>query len=150
MNKDWHAIVFGICATLIILTILSVAIVQGQGINMEIIKKIESNGNSQAISSAGAIGLYQITPICLEDYNIYHEKEYYKSDLLSPGVNRKIAEWYIKERVPQMLRHYDIKVSVRNILWSYNAGISKVRKNILPQETSNYIQRYFTLQRKSK
>ena len=60
-------------------------------IDIEIIKEIESNGNPLAYNfKSQARGVYQITPICLEDYNIYHDKKYIESELFNPIINKKI------------------------------------------------------------
>jgi len=123
-------------------------------IDMQIIKKIESSGNPKAFNKiTQARGLYQITPIVVEDYMIYgYAKNAYcldyqikiknLDDLFNPIINYQIAYWYLNKRIPQMLKSYGLPVTLENILWSYNAGISNVRKNILPKETKDFITRY--------
>ena len=44
-----------------------------------------------------------------------------------------------------MLKHYKKEVNIDNILWAYNAGIGKVIKEIKPEETKNYIIKYYNL-----
>jgi soluble lytic murein transglycosylase-like protein len=111
---------------------------------MAAIKQIESSGNPLAFNKgSGARGLYQITPICLKEWNNFHKDDRHSlEDLFIPAVNRKIAVWYLAVRLPQMLRHYGKEVIIDNILWGYNAGIGYVVKNIKPTETRDYIKKY--------
>lgn len=112
-------------------------------INIDKIISIESAGNAKAFNRhSQARGLCQITPICLKDYNQFHKVKYSTSDLFTPQINIQIAQWYLNVRIPQMLRHYNRTVSVRNILICYNAGIQKVISGKLPDETRKYISRY--------
>ncbi len=118
-------------------------------VNMKYIEKIESQGNAKAYNkSSKAIGLYQITPICLKEYNNFHPKRKYSSkDLYNPCINYIVAEWYIRERIPQLLKYYKKPVTIENILISYNAGIGYVVKGkSLPKETIDYIKKYKKLQ----
>lgn len=119
-------------------------------INMKIIAKIESNNNPFAYNhKSKAIGIYQITSICLEDYNNYHNKKYKIIDLFNPKINYEVAYWYLNIRIPQMLKYFKIKDTIKNRLICYNAGINYLMKNkFLPKETINYIEKYFKLQRK--
>ena len=107
------------------------------------ISSIESSNNSKAYNrKSGARGLYQITEICLKDYNQFHKVKYTSQDLFIPEINEKIARWYLEKRIPQMLRYYNIPVTTDNILWAYNAGIGKVVKGVMPDETKDYIKKY--------
>lgn len=116
----------------------------GMSIRMDAIKSIESSGNTLAYNKgSGARGLYQITPICLKEWNNLHKSERYNLNQLFDGnINTKIAKWYIEVRIPQMLKHYKKEVSIENIIWAYNAGIGYVVKNIKPLETIDYIVKY--------
>lgn len=116
----------------------------GISIRMDAIKSIESSDNPSAYNkSSGARGLYQITPICLKEWNNFHKKEQYTPKQLFDGnINEKIAKWYIEVRIPQMLRYYKKDVSIENIIWAYNAGIGYVVKDIKPSETVDYIEKY--------
>ena len=110
------------------------------------VQAIESSGDPLAYNKhSGARGLYQITEICLADYNQYHTQQYTLEQLYDPEINEKIAAWYLLVRIPQMLDHYNIIITPDNILWAYNAGIGKVRKGIMPEETKNYIKKYHKL-----
>lgn len=113
-------------------------------IDMSIISKIESNNNPLAYNPrTKAIGLYQITFICLKDYNNYHSKKITKQELFNTDNNYKVAYWYLNIRIPKMLKFYNKEISVKNILICYNTGISYIVKNKkLPTETVNYIKKY--------
>ena len=115
-------------------------------VNLRIIAQIESSNNPLAYNhSSQAVGLYQITPICLNDYNLTHKICYELTDLLSPKFNRLVAEWYLNKRIPQMLKAHRLPINLNTILWAYNAGVGRVKKGILPEETKNYIKKYAKL-----
>ena len=118
--------------------------IKAHGLDMEAIKQIESGGNPNAYNEhAQAKGLYQITPICLKEYNNYHEEKIKNEDLFNEKLNYKIAKWYLDVRIPQMLKYYGKRLTNRNKIISYNAGISYVVENKdLPKETENYIIKY--------
>jgi soluble lytic murein transglycosylase len=128
-----------------ILIILNISIcINAYAVDIDRIINIESSGNSKAYNSrSGAIGLMQITAICLEEYNNYNKVKYSRNDLFNPDINIKIGTWYLNERIPAMLKYYKMEVSTANILISYNAGISYVISGkALPDETVNYIKKY--------
>lgn len=116
-----------------------------QNIDMNRIYKIESSNNPNAYnSSSKATGLGQITPIVVKDWNNMHPKEKYNLlQMRKPDLNRKISDWYMNKRIPQLLNSYGLEDNTRNRLISYNAGINYV-KNRLPLkiETINYIKKY--------
>ena len=118
---------------------------------LSIIAQIESGNNPSAYNpKSHAIGLYQITPICLKEYNSFHKTKYTEKDLYEPVINEKIASWYLNKRIPQMLKYYKYPATVENILICYNWGIGnflkwKERKAELPKETKEYIEKYFEL-----
>jgi hypothetical protein len=121
-------------------------------IDMDIIAIIESNNNPLAYNfKSKARGLYQITPICLEDYNNYHKHKYTLPELFNPIINKKITKWYIEKRIPQMLNYYGYKATDKNIIISYNAGIKYIVKGLsLPQETRLYLKKYHKLLKQKK
>ena len=104
---------------------------------------IESSGNPLAYNkNSGAVGICQITQICLDDYNFYNQTDIKLDELYNPELNKKVAEWYLNKRIPTMLNYYNIEDTVENRLFAYNAGIGKVKKGIMPLETKNYIKKY--------
>lgn len=111
-------------------------------IDYEAVKWIESRGNPEAVGSAGEVGLFQISSVVLKAYNSFHFRDFSRSELVRPAINQKIAVWYLSERIPELLRHYGKRVTVKNILWSYNAGIRHVVEGKMPEVTARYIKTY--------
>lgn len=119
---------------------------------------IESGGNAQAVNGkSGAVGLMQITSICLKEWNNHHPQEQYsRNDLFDPAVNTKIGSWYINDRIPEMIRSAKQDVTVEKCIIAYNAGISYVvghrywignkayfrQVKDIPNETRRYIKKY--------
>lgn len=116
----------------------------GMGIDISKIIAIESGFDSLKIGKAGEIGLCQITRECMTDFNIRNKRSFkYPTDLYNPRINIGMAQWYLGERIPQMLKAYNKPVTIENILISYNAGIRYVRDNIpTPKSTLRYINKY--------
>jgi hypothetical protein len=119
------------------------------------IKTIESQGDPSAVNVAtGCYGLYQISAICLEDFNQYHGSGYAIEDLFKPAVNEMIASWYFG-RIKEMLISYGVPVNLTTLIASYNWGIGHVvawakngmRFEELPAETRRYIKMYLGLTR---
>jgi soluble lytic murein transglycosylase-like protein len=130
----------------VISSILSVGMignVYGE-IALDKIRKIESNDNPKAYNRySQARGLYQITPICLKEYNNFHDIKYSLEELYNPEINTRIAEWYLQVRIPQMLKHYHKPDTDENRIIAYNAGIMwVVNGKPLPKETKEYIRKY--------
>jgi len=124
---------------------------QANEINLEIIAKIESSNNPLAYNTRSqARGLYQITPICLKDYNQQNGLNLPVNALFNPSTSHTIAKWYLEARIPLILQNKGIPVTVDTVLWAYNAGVGKVIKGIMPNETRNYIKKYKQLARRAK
>lgn len=114
-------------------------------IDLRKIAMIESSGNPLAINAKDdSIGLYQITPICLKEWNQFHKNEKYsREDLFNPIINERIAQWMLEVRIPAMIRHYGKIDSVENRIIAFNAGIAYVvNGKELPRITKNYIEKY--------
>ena len=94
----------------------------GVYIDLAKISRIESSNNPKAYNKRSkATGLYQITPICLKEYNNFHkEKQYSMKDLYDKDINEAIAGWYLNVRISQMLRYYDKPDTIENRLIAYN------------------------------
>ena len=119
-------------------------------IELQAIKIIESGGNPYAFNSrTRCYGLYQISEICLRDFNQINRTNYKPQDLFNPFINEMVASWYFK-RLDQLLNFYNIPVSIVSILAAYNWGIGNVvqwcingtKFEELPEETKRYIERY--------
>ena len=172
-QKNFEAsCIIGAIIGIIILIILAITMVPSCAeasveIDLEIIKQIESGGDHMAINAnSGAIGLFQITKICMDDFNEFapkdiieecglrnylhlgsycEKKEINAGDLFNPLINMTIANWYMNTRIPQLLKHFNHEDTVENRLISYNCGVGCVGKK-LPRETINYIKKYRRLQ----
>ena len=128
-----------------------------EDVDMNIIATIESNGNPYAYNPISqARGTYQITPICLNEYNDKHRDSIIiEEQLFNPVYNGVVAFWYMNQRIPQMLKYYALQDTIDARLACYNAGIVvylkyKQGKRKLPNETINYINKYHKLERKTK
>jgi soluble lytic murein transglycosylase-like protein len=117
-------------------------------INIDKIIKIESSGRHDAISKKGAVGLMQITQICLKDYNNNHKEGFLFEDMLIPENNIKVGTWYFNERIPELLKAFSIPDCDLTRLICYNAGVLKAQAMIetLPFETENYLKKYFEVE----
>lgn len=116
-------------------------------INPTIIVEIESSNNPNAYNArSGARGLFQITPICLKHFNDVHGTSYSSEDLFQPLVNEKIALWYLDWLSKRC-------ATDEEVLISYNFGYGnmqkwKVGKIQLPQETKEYLLKYYRLEKR--
>lgn len=91
----------------------------------------ESGFNPNAVSSAGATGLFQLMP----------------STAASLGVNPSDPTQNIQggiQYLAQLLQQYGGDIS--NALWAYNAGPGNQAKGVLPAETASYIPAVESLQ----
>ena len=118
-------------------------------INMRAIARIESSLNPLAYNSyTKATGLYQVTPICLKDYNQYHAKKLTLNEMKNPVLCFQVADWYMNTRIPQLLLHYGYEDTIERRLVAYNAGITRVvyydppLNLLLPKQTRDYIRKY--------
>lgn len=120
-------------------------------INMDAIKQIESSCNPRAYNRRTlARGLYQITPIVVDEWNQFHSVKYTPSDLFNPSVNFKIADWYMNNRIPSMFRYFKIDDTVNNRIIAWNAGIRYARNGFAPKETINFISKYERITERNK
>jgi len=111
-------------------------------IDMSIIAQIESSNNPNAYNEVSkATGMYQITPVCLLDFNNYHKRKYSISEMFVPKKGYSVASWYMNTRIPQLLKHYGYEDTIDNRLIAYNWGISNTGKPLC-KETRNYIRKY--------
>jgi len=128
---------------LVIILLLICSNAYSAQVDYKIIIWLESRGNPLAKSNYNALGLMQITPIVLKEYNSFHNTEYTIKKLYEPIFNVKVGRWYLEKRIPQMLHYYKKPVNIRNILICYNAGISYVVSGKkIPSQTKAYIRNY--------
>lgn len=116
-------------------------------VDLNKIMMIESGGDQYAHNKKNDDrGLYQITPICLEEFNNLNPrgKKYSANDLWDAKINTEIADWYLNKRIPQMLKFFRVKDNTRNRIIAYNAGIKTMQKNMsVPKTTERYLAKYF-------
>jgi soluble lytic murein transglycosylase len=80
----------------------------------------ESKFNADARSSAGAVGLMQLTPATAQGIALYtHGTKFQLSDLTNPDINVRYGTWYLRS----LLDRYH---SERLALAAYNAGKGNV------------------------
>lgn len=117
---------------------------------------VESGGNPNAVSSSGAVGLCQVTPIVLREYNREMTRgtiniawliEKHYEDLFDPIINKEIATWYLR----RLRDHYGCK-TIEQILAAYNGGITRLRANNydiskMPKSVQLYVKKILTLYR---
>lgn len=107
--------------------------------------KIESNGDPNAVSPAGAQGLMQLMPATGKEWHakLYNDRPY---DPFDPNMNRLIGTAYLHWLIDRM-------PTVRHALAAYNWGIGNIWRamrraqsekysnieTLLPQETRAYV-----------
>ena len=106
---------------------------------LPIIIQAESSGNPNVIGSAGEIGLYQISPILLKDYNSHLKKNFVKSEyLFRPYVNEMIARWQLNNIINALKKH-NLPIDKAHICFGYNSGIGNMIKYPVPRRHKNLI-----------
>lgn len=133
-----------VCVAIILgMVFLGCDVAHAEDIDLGIIVNIESSGHTDAYNrDSRAVGLCQITPMVLKEYNSYNFMGMTTKDLFIAENNIIVADWYLNKRIPSMLRILGISDNFKNRLWAYNAGIGNVRKGIYPKETKEYIIKY--------
>jgi len=132
----------------LVLSGCSVAMASEVYIDLERIAQIESGANPGAYNrSSGAVGMYQITDSALADFNQLTGIHYGPSDMYDPQKSARVANWYLNERIPALLRRYRLKDGVDTRLWAYNAGIGQILRGFMPLETRGYIAKYHKLEK---
>lgn len=119
-------------------------------IDLEIIKELETGGESDpnnAVGLAGEIGAFQIKSVVLKEYNHYNGVNYEIKDLYNPLINKKIANWYLHKRVPQMLKAKNIPITLEHVLLGYCWGCGNLKKHFkeglkIPKVKRKYVDDY--------
>ncbi len=123
-------------------------------IDMKRIATIESSNNPKAINKkTGARGLCQLMKPTWEEITRKMGVNYSWDDALDSAKNLEVATYYFNVEIPRLLKYYKIEDNVINRLVAYNWGIGNLKKiyeknnkkiyQKLPQETKNYIIKYF-------
>lgn len=114
-------------------------------VNISQLMQHESNFVADAQGKNGDMGLGQITPIALADWNQMHPQEQYQhtpEHMFNPVINTRVTSWLANTRAPQQLRAYGLPDTLENRLAVYNGGIGTLRgKGITPQ-VQKYIDGY--------
>jgi hypothetical protein len=114
-------------------------------IDLRIIGAIESNSNVRAVNKReGAYGIYQIRQAVIDDFNKLSRsrRKYRLEDMLDQDKAYTVANWYLHDRIPKMLRYYKLPVTKERVIWGYNAGIKAVLDGRMPNITREYINKY--------
>lgn len=121
----------------------------------------ESSMNPNAKSSQEAIGLYQIRPVALAEYNQRNKTNYTQNDLRNPSINTIVRDWtinFLSKRPWVTKGNPSDQVKLSKIYAAYNWGSGNLAKylnnqkekgvdiynstdwvNGLPAETKNYV-----------
>lgn len=119
---------------------------QAEDVNINKIIQIESSWNPEAYNEeSSAKGLMQITPICLLEFEIYHPDV--EINLWNPIDNVNVGSWYLNERIPKILKAFNIPDTVRNRLIAYHDGPGNLRKYLkgerkLGPRMKGYLEKY--------
>jgi len=105
---------------------------------LEAVVDRESDFRIDAKGQAGEVGLAQLLTKggAIADYEQEHEP---LEDYRDPESNLEVAAWYLGNRIPRYLRYYDLEESIKNIIISYNAGISRAISGDIPTLTAGYV-----------
>jgi len=110
------------------------------GIDLDAIKKIESNGNPNAISSKGAKGAYQFIDSTASQYGLHG------SDVFDESKSRIAADHLFKDLLKQF--GGDVDKALAGYNWGTSGLNSDIAKNgsdwlsHAPKETQSYIRQY--------
>ena len=136
-----------ICAiiTTLIFYMFAFSICCAGEVDMNIIAQIESSGNPLAHNiRTGARGLYQIRKIAWEDVQ-NHYPELKKYDYLEYCYNSKISRLFAKKYfniLKKYLKYYNKPITIKNLLYAYNAGIGNLINGRIPKESIEYVKKY--------
>ena len=87
--------------------------------------------------------LFKTKSAWLKDFNKFTGKQYTRRDLKDFNKNAEVVDWYINQRIPDMLRASGNPVNIRNVMIAYCEGISHViYQRGLKQDTMRRIREY--------
>ena len=84
---------------------------------------VESRNNPLALSHKGAVGLMQIMPSVVEDYNTFAGGEYTIDDMYKIKDNLKVGVWHLK----RLRKYYENDIKAVS---AYNMGFGNQNNNI--------------------
>lgn len=119
-------------------------------VNLDVIQQIESNGDNEASSGAGAKGLYQFMPETSKQYSKrLFGKSVSDASTLSPEQQKQMSNAYFNDLLKEFNGDPDKAIA------AYNWGLGNVEKDIkangedwkehLPAETEHYLDKYHRL-----
>lgn len=119
--------------------------------------QVESGGNPNTVSNAGAIGLMQITPIVWKEWkeeegNSLLTDRITFQDLTWGPMNEAVGQWYLRRLKNHYLKdHYTFET----LLAAYNGGITRLRQvnydiSKMSKETRQYVKKVMKLYRKGE
>ena len=125
--------------------------------------QVESSGNPYAISEDGCVGLMQVSPIVLKEFNKEHEihvKDFGKvhtsyfniGEMYEGGKNTRVGTWYLHRLKDHYLKE---NYTLERLIAAYNCGPTKLRKvnygiSKCPAETRKYIKKVLRIYEKTK
>lgn len=91
-----------------------------------------------------ATGLFQITPIAMQDFKQETGSRWTLDDMYSEDKAAHVALWLLEVRIPQILRSKKKAVNCKNILIGYNCGYKQAcfSEKHRPEQTKDYIRKY--------
>jgi len=93
---------------------------------LPLIAQAESSGNPSAMGDDGkSVGLYQIGPGLLHDFNILHRTDYHTADIFDPALNERIARWHLA-RLNSRLASRGLSENIPCLIYAYNFGWSRL------------------------
>lgn len=118
--------------------------------------QVESGGDPNAVSSKGAVGLMQITPVvfkefkeesCFGDTRDGWVKQLDFHDIRGNANNIFIGTWYLNRLKFHYLKD---RYTVERLLAAYNGGITRLRNvdydvSKMPRETQRYVEKVMKL-----
>ena len=90
---------------------------------------MESGFDDSKVSSAGALGRFQIMPSTGEEYSRITGRA---GDLMDPAYNEEVRDYYMNTRIPQMLKRKNSSDSsaIAQNLFAYVAGAGNANKEL--------------------
>ena len=96
-------------------------------IEMEALSKVESSGDPRAFNKVTkATGKFQITPICLKDFNEQTNNDFTMKDLFDAKINSRVTKWYLFIRIPQLLKAKGINDPTDEQILAHYGGYKNV------------------------